>query len=47
MREPGIQKSLALDSGFDPNGPRFARTRWRRPGMTVKNSRNPINSPQI
>ena len=28
---------LALDSGFTAEpviGPRFARTRWRRPGMT-------------
>src|SRR5450631_4931554 len=23
------------DSGFDAIGPRFARTRWHRPGMTV------------
>jgi hypothetical protein len=47
MREPGIQKSLALDSGFDANGARFARTRRRRPGMTGESVANPINSPQI
>jgi hypothetical protein len=40
-REPGIQsdtQSLALDSGFAAEpviGPRFARTRWRRPGMAL------------
>ena len=39
-REPGIQKDpiLYLDSGSGPEpviGPRFARTRWDRPGMTV------------
>jgi hypothetical protein len=33
-REPGIQR-LALDSGFAAIGPRFARTHWRRPGMTT------------
>ena len=39
-REPGIQshvQSLYLDSGLAAEpviGPRFARTRWRRPGMT-------------
>jgi hypothetical protein len=34
-REPGIQKcAKCLDSGFVVIGPRFARTRWRSPGMT-------------
>jgi hypothetical protein len=34
-REPGIQKRVSyLDSRFVVIGPRFARTRWRRPGMT-------------
>jgi hypothetical protein len=30
----------SLDSGFDAEpviGPRFARTRWHRPGMTILN----------
>lgn len=37
-REPGIQKltpRVHLDSGFASIGPRFARTRWTRPGMTI------------
>src|SRR5258707_7489767 len=35
-RRPGIQTFCTpLDSGFVTTGPRFARIRWRRPGMTA------------
>jgi hypothetical protein len=33
----------SLDSGFDVEpviGPRFARTRWHRPGMTLIHARS-------
>jgi hypothetical protein len=29
-------RRVALDSGFVVIGPRVARTRWRRPGMTIE-----------
>ena len=35
----------SLDFGFDAEpviGPRFARTRWHRPGMTVSNQAAPL-----
>src|ERR1700738_2167594 len=41
-REPGIQRLYDRDSGFasEPvSGPRFARTRWTRPGMAEEASR--------
>ena len=43
--EPGIQKQtpcMHLDSGSGAEpviGPRFARTRWHRPGMTDMSER--------
>jgi hypothetical protein len=34
IRNP--EQRAGLDSGFAPGGPRFARTRWTRPGMTAR-----------
>ena len=51
--EPGIQKqrqSAHLDSGSAPEpviGPRFARTRWARPGMTLEFPLAPYSEPKI